>query len=92
MSILLLAICENVDKTVNAGDDVCKCAESSKTNDCSLNNCALGIVVLERISGIVLSVLEAERNLLCFLVDVLYINVNSVANVNNLAGVLDVSP
>lgn len=77
-----------MDKTVNAGDDVCECTECCKTNDCSLNNCSLGIVVLEDFPRIVFSILEAERNLLCFLIDILYVNINCIAYINNSLGCL----
>ena len=81
-----------MDKTVNAGDDVSECAEGGQTYDLSLNDCALGIISLKDLPRIVVGVLEAERDLLGLLVDILNIYLNGIANVHDLAGMLDMRP
>lgn len=77
-----------MDKTVNTRDDVCKSTECCKTDDCSLNNCSLRIIILKNLPRIIFGILEAERNLLCFFVDVLYVNINCIAYINNSLGCL----
>ena len=74
-----------MDQAVNARDDVSERAKGCETNDLCLDNSSLGILVLEDLPRIVLCVL-------CLLVDILDVNLNSVADIDNLAGVLDVGP
>ena len=78
-----------MDKTINAGNDLCECTERSDGNDLALNIVAFLVLILELDPRIVLVLLVAEGDSSCFLVEILYINLENVANGNDLRGVLD---
>ena len=70
-----------MDKTVNAINDSCECTELCKTNNLNLTYCSYRILILEDFPRIVLDLLEAERNLLVFLIESLDVNFNGIAYV-----------
>ena len=81
-----------MDKTVDAGDNLCECAECCETNDFCFDNCSFGIVLLKDFPGIVLVFSVAERDLLVFSVKSLDENVNFLTDLHNFCGVLDALP
>ena len=58
-----------MDKTINAGNDLCECTERSDGNDLALNIVAFLVLILELDPRIVLVLLVAEGDSSCFLVD-----------------------
>ena len=81
-----------MDKTVNAGDDLCECTERSDAYDSYVNNIAFVIFSNKLVPGVVLFLLAAERYSLLFGVKALYIHIELVADLNDLSGVLDSVP
>ena len=79
----------DMDKTVNGGKNVGKCAEGCKAYYSCINNCTNRIIALHNLPRAVLNLLEAEGNLSCFLIECLDCYLNGIANLNNLAGMLD---
>ena len=79
-------ICDlrNVDKSVNSGDNRCKCTEGCETYDLGINNRINGIVTAKDLPGVVLCLLVAERNLLVLLVKALDINLDLLTYGKNL--------
>ena len=82
----------NMDKTVDAGDDPCKCAEGGETDDLSLDHAAYGIILPEDLPGIVLVSSVAERDLLILSVESLDVNVNFLTDAEYFGGILDTLP
>ena len=81
-----------MDKTVNAGDNLCKCAEGCDAYDSNVNNIAFAVLCNKLVPGVVLFLLAAELNSLLLGVEALYIYRELVADLNDLSGVLDSVP
>ena len=82
----------NMDQTIDAGNDVGESAECGQTDNLSLNNGADRIISLEDDPRIVLGLLVAQRNLFGLGIDVLNVNFNGIADIDDLARMLDAQP
>ena len=82
----------DVDKTVNAGDDVRKSAEGSHADNFNLRGGTDGIISLEDFPGVVLFLFVAEADFLVLLVNVLYEYLKGIADLNNVGGVRNAQP
>lgn len=63
LSYIVDTLCRNladVDKTVNAGDDLCECAEGCDAYDGNINNIAFVIFSNKLVPGVVLFLLATE--------------------------------
>ena len=78
-----------MDKTVNAGDNLCECAEGCDAYDSNVNNIAFVIFSNKLVPGVVLFLLVAQGNSLLLGVEALYIYIELVTYLNDLSGVLD---
>ena len=81
-----------MDQTVNTRQDADECAELGQGHDRSMEGAADGVVVLQLLPGVVLSLLVAQRDLVVLGVDVLHIHLDGVANGDDLRGMLDAVP
>ena len=81
-----------MDKSVNAVDDLSKCAERSDRNDSSLDILTLLVVSLEDLPGILGILLIGKSYLLGLGVDILDSNVDLIANAYDLGRMLESVP
>ena len=81
-----------MDQTINTGDYIGKGAKGSQTNDLSIHNGAHRIIALENLPRVVLQLLEAKRDLLVLVIQLLDGHLYGVANLNHLTGVLNAVP
>ena len=81
-----------MDQTVNTRQDADECTELGQGHDRSMEGAADGVVVLQLLPGVVLSLLVAQRDLVVLGVDVLHIHFDGVTNGDNLGGMLDAVP
>ena len=81
-----------MDKTVNAGDDLCKCAELENGNDLSVNYVANVVLFGEDLPRIVFLGLVAQRDTLFLGVYGLDVNFDRIAYVKQLGGSLESAP
>ena len=82
----------NVDQAVHTGDDLSESTEGSGRNDLDFDHVADLVIPLEDLPGIVLGFLVAQRNFLLLGVDVLDVDFDHVAHMNDLFGALDAGP
>ena len=73
-----------MDKSVDAGDYLCKCAVGGHADDLYLYNIADSVLIAEYLPRIFVSLLVAERDLVLFKINSLYIYIYGVANLDNL--------
>ena len=81
-----------MDQTVYAVNDLCKCTERSDGNDRCIDLVANLVVCLELLPRIVFLLLVAQRDAVVFLVQILDVYFDVVANLDNFARVLDPLP
>ena len=72
--------------------DADECTELGQGHDRSVEGAADGVVVLQLLPRVVLSLLVAQRDLVVLGVDVLHIHFDGVTNGDNLGGMLDAVP
>ena len=73
-----------MDKTVNAGDNSCECAEIGKADYLSVDNGSLGIVLAKDLPRIVLVFSVAQRNLFLLGIESLYVDIDNVADLQDM--------
>ena len=81
-----------MDQTVRAGHDLSKCAEGREADDLDRCNVADVVLVLEDVPGVHLIGLVAERDLAGLAVEVLDVNVDDIADLDDLGRMLDALP
>ena len=81
-----------MDQAINARDDLSEGAESGHRNNLSGDNVADLVISLEHFPRVVLGLLVAQGDLLVLGVDVLDINIQHVANFNNVRRMFDAQP
>ena len=81
-----------MDQTVNARDDLSECTERHELQDANGSNVVDLVVGGEYVPRIVLRTLVAQGNLLVVAVQTDNVNVNGVADIDNLRRVLDAAP
>ena len=81
-----------MDQAVNTGQDADERTELGDGNDRSNKLAADGILGLELLPGVVLFLLVAEGNLLVLRIVALDVNLDGIADIDDLGGMLDVGP
>ena len=82
----------DMDKSVNAGQDLCKSAEGHELDDGNGGNAAHLVLVGESSPGVGIGVLVAQGDLALLLVEVDDVDINLVAHGEDLGGLVDTSP
>ena len=81
-----------MDQTVNAGQDLGKSTEGHKLYDLDLGSITYIIGCCELDPGILIGILVTEGDFFLFLVEADYIDINLVADIKYLGGVLYAAP
>ena len=84
MSQLFICYLRNVNKSVNAGDNLRESAEGRHGNDCNLDNIADLVVIHKDCPGVGFLCLVAEGNSALFGIKGLDININFLTDGNNI--------